>query len=223
MRTEMRPPYGIQSPNHHVTVRMTVPHGGVAHLPCPVRQLGNKTVSLSFTRLLIINRTRLGWQRVAGGGLFLSLCHADKSPALASVRKGSEDGKRGEAPGQTKSLIKGDVIRLVGTSCDEYMREFSNLPDASRSSAVSPDNNSDCCFVRSGKLNSRQFFLPSTYFISATLNLFSVLFSLSPRLRRRFVRRQLGNLEFSSPLSIQTPRRHVLEYILLRVNREFTR
>ncbi|XP_046635229.1 zwei Ig domain protein zig-8-like [Daphnia pulicaria] len=45
MRTEMRPPYGIQSPNHHVTVRMTIPHGGVAHLPCPVRQLGNKTVS----------------------------------------------------------------------------------------------------------------------------------------------------------------------------------
>lgn len=45
MRTEMRPPYGIQSPNHHVTVRMTIPHGGVAHLPCPVRQLGNKTAS----------------------------------------------------------------------------------------------------------------------------------------------------------------------------------
>ncbi len=53
MRMEMRPPYGIQSPNHHVTVRMAIPHGGVAHLPCPVRQLGNKTVSQSFTNLLI--------------------------------------------------------------------------------------------------------------------------------------------------------------------------
>ena len=45
LRTEMRPPYGIQSANHQVTVKMTIAYGGTAHLPCPVRQLGNKTVS----------------------------------------------------------------------------------------------------------------------------------------------------------------------------------
>jgi hypothetical protein len=48
LRAEMRPPYGIQSSNHHVTVKMTIPYGGTAHLPCPVRQLGNKTVSELF-------------------------------------------------------------------------------------------------------------------------------------------------------------------------------
>ncbi|XP_045025346.1 zwei Ig domain protein zig-8 [Daphnia magna] len=45
MRVEMRPPYAIQSPNHQVTVKMAIAYGGVARLPCPVRQLGNKTVS----------------------------------------------------------------------------------------------------------------------------------------------------------------------------------
>lgn len=47
LRLEMRPPYGIHQSNHQVTVRMSLPYGGTARLPCPVRQLGNKTVSWS--------------------------------------------------------------------------------------------------------------------------------------------------------------------------------
>ena len=41
--------HGIPSTNHQVTVKMTLPYGGVARLPCPVRQLGNKTVSSSYS------------------------------------------------------------------------------------------------------------------------------------------------------------------------------
>ena len=54
LRTEMRPPYGIQSANHQVTVKMTIAYGGTAHLPCPVRQLGNQTVSYPMELYTII-------------------------------------------------------------------------------------------------------------------------------------------------------------------------
>lgn len=45
LRLEMRLHHKHQASKlHQVAVRMSLPFGGTARLPCPVRQLGNKTV-----------------------------------------------------------------------------------------------------------------------------------------------------------------------------------